>query len=168
VSASEKGCTSDPVIILNEITLTLYSGHCDEVCCFTRPSDLRSLRRARHLIDRCYDRPLDLAQLSSEASFSRYHFIRLFRSAYAQTPHQYLTQRRIEKAKELLSSSTLSITEVCLAVGFQSLGSFSTLFRRTVGRAPTDYRARSIARRRTPQRFIPACYLVMAGLQPRL
>ena len=73
-----------------------------------------------------------------------------------------------DKAKELLSSSTLSITEVCLAVGFQSLGSFSTLFRRTVGRAPTDYRARAIARRRTPQRFIPACYLVMAGLQPRL
>ena len=129
---------------------------------------MNRVERARLMIDRCYDRPLDLDQLSREAGFSRFHFIRLFRSAYAQTPHQYLTRRRMEKAKELLSSSTLSITEVCLAVGFQSVGSFSTLFRRTVGRAPTDYRARALARRRTPQRFIPACYLVMSGIEPRL
>src|SRR5450432_1346130 len=88
------------------------------------------LRLARTFIERHYDAPITLERISEEAGFSPYHFIRLFRAAYRQTPHQYVMQQRIEKAKDLLRSSDLSIIDVCYAVGFESLGSFSTLFRR--------------------------------------
>ena len=119
------------------------------------------LRRARAMIDGRYDHPLNLDQLAREAGFSRYHFIRLFRQAYRQTPHQYLTRKRIEKAKELLADEALSVTEVCLAVGFQSLGSFSTLFHKYVGQSPQRYRLLLIARRK----YVPACFLIMAGIE---
>jgi AraC-like DNA-binding protein len=128
---------------------------------FTR----EQLNRAREFIDTCYNLPLDLEQISSQARFSRYHFIRLFRSAYAQTPHQYLIQKRIEKAKDLLVSSKMSVTEVCFAVGFQSLGSFSALFHRCVGQPPRVYRARMLARRQPPRPFVPACFLTMFGVE---
>jgi AraC-like DNA-binding protein len=97
---------------------------------------------------------------------SRYHFLRLFRQVFDRTPHQYLTERRIQKAKELLASSQLSVTDVCFEVGFESLGSLSTLFHRHVGRPPISYRARVFLFRRFPQSNIPACFLIMYGLQP--
>src|SRR2546429_9125915 len=97
------------------------------------------LRRARRFIDECYDLPLDLNQISRQACLSRYHFLRLFRDTFQTTPHQYLIQRRIEKAKELLRSQPVSVTDVCFEVGFQSLGSFSSLFRKCVGDAPAKY-----------------------------
>jgi AraC-like DNA-binding protein len=122
------------------------------------------LSRARLLMDRCYDRPLDLRQLSTHASFSTFHFIRLFRRTYKRTPHQYLTQKRVEKAKELLAATDLTVTEVCFTVGFQSLGSFSTLFHKHVGQPPTEYRARMLERRRYPHRYIPGCFLKMCGI----
>src|SRR4051812_31334357 len=96
----------------------------------------RRLWRARLLIDSSFDRPLNLNTLSSEACFSRYHFIRLFKRAFNRTPHQYLVEKRIERAKELLASSRLSVTDVCFEIGFQSLGSFSTLFHKRVGASP--------------------------------
>jgi AraC-like DNA-binding protein len=74
------------------------------------------LNRARQLMDQSYDLPLDLKQISSEACFSRYHFLRLFRQAFNKTPHQYLVERRIEKAKELLTSADLRVTDVCFQV----------------------------------------------------
>jgi AraC-like DNA-binding protein len=126
------------------------------------------LRRARALIDACYDHPLDLEQIAGAASFSPYHFIRLFRRAFDQTPHQYLTQRRIEQAKLLLAAGELSVTEVCFAVGFQSLGSFSSLFHRSVGHPPKIYRARVQVRGWSPAKFVPMCFLRMFGVeQPR-
>src|SRR5260370_10769523 len=97
------------------------------------------LCRARTYIDECYDLPLDLTEISKQACLSRYHFLRLFRDTFATTPHQYLIQRRIAKAKELLCSERLSVTDVCFEVGVQSLGSFSALFRRCVGDAPNSY-----------------------------
>src|SRR5215472_17912577 len=100
------------------------------------------LRRARKYIDECYDLPLDLAAISKEACLSRYHFLRLFRDTFDTTPHQYLIQRRIEKAKELLRLRSLSVTDVCFEVGFESLGSFSSLFRKCVGDPPSGYRQR--------------------------
>jgi AraC-like DNA-binding protein len=124
------------------------------------PAQAERLRQARAFIDASFDRPLDLDQVARHAGFSRYHFIRLFHRAYGQTPHRYLTQRRIQKAKELLAAGRLTVTEVCLEVGFQSLGSFSTLFARHVGQPPQRYRALTVARRR----FIPACFLRMAGV----
>ena len=118
------------------------------------------LCRARTFIDECYDLPLDLDEISKQACLSRYHFLRLFREAFATTPHQYLMRRRIERAKELLRSRRLSVTDVCFEVGFQSLGSFSTLFRKCVGDPPTSYRQRE----RESLKKIPGCYVMMFGL----
>lgn len=120
------------------------------------------LCRARRLIDECYDMSLDLDEIASEACLSRYHFLRLFRDTFHTTPHQYLIQRRIEKAKELLSYGRLSVTDICFEVGFQSVGSFSSLFRRCVGDAPINYRGRE----QTSRRQIPSCFLFMHGLEP--
>jgi AraC-like DNA-binding protein len=118
------------------------------------------LCRARRYIDECYDLPLDLADISKQACLSRYHFLRLFRETFATTPHQYLMRRRIEKAKELLRSGSSSVTDVCFEVGFQSLGSFSALFRRCVGDAPVSYRERQ----KESLRKVPGCFLFMHGL----
>src|SRR5438309_9360422 len=126
-------------------------------------SDLHErLCRARTYIDECYDRPLDLTEISKQACLSRYHFLRLFRDTFATTPHQYLIQRRIEKAKELLCSERFSVTDVCFEVGFQSLGSFSALFRRCVGDAPNNYRERQ----KESLRKVPGCFILMFGLKP--
>jgi AraC-like DNA-binding protein len=124
----------------------------------------KRLRRARAFIDDCYDQPLDLDHISREACLSRYHFLRLFRQAFERTPHQYLTERRIQKAKELLTSTRLSVTDVCFEVGFESLGSFSTLFHKHVGRPPVTYRARMFDFKRFPQKQIPGCFLFMYGV----
>src|SRR2546429_9854243 len=121
------------------------------------------LRRARRFIDECYDLPLDLNEISQQACLSRYHFLRLFREAFATTPHQYLMRRRIEKAKELLRSRRLSVTDVCFEVGFQSPGSFSTLFRKCVGAAPINYREREMQ----SLSKVPPCFLYMNGLALR-
>jgi len=121
----------------------------------------RRLARARKLMDECYHLPLDLEKISSEACLSRFHFLRLFRRAFNKTTHQYLTQRRIEKAKELLSSSGLTVTDVCFEVGFESLGSFSSLFHKHVGHPPITYRTIVFERRLERQRKVPACFLMM-------
>ncbi len=132
----------------------------------TDEAHIRSrLNRARALMDACYDQPLDLERIAVEASFSRYHFIRLFKQAFDQTPHQYLMNRRIEQAKDLLTAGELSVTEVCFAVGFQSLGSFSALFHRSVGQSPKLYRARVLVRGWSPHKFIPVCFLTMFGVE---
>jgi AraC-like DNA-binding protein len=104
--------------------------------------DLAHLRRARDLIDREYARPLDVDALARAALMSTAHFSRKFRAAYGETPYAYLMTRRIERAKALLRRGDLSVTEVCLAVGCKSLGSFSARFTQLAGETPTAYRAR--------------------------
>ncbi len=105
---------------------------------------LPALRRARDLIDLRYAEPLDLAALAREAGYSKFHFHRAFAAAYGETPHAYLTRRRLERAKTLLRVANLSVTEICFLVGFESLGSFSALFRRVVGQTPSEYRRASV------------------------
>ncbi len=100
------------------------------------------LRRARDLMDREYARPLDVAALARAALMSPAHFSRQFRAAYGETPYAYLMTRRIERAKALLRRGDRSVTEVCLAVGCTSLGSFSARFTQLAGETPTAYRAR--------------------------
>jgi AraC-like DNA-binding protein len=129
------------------------------------PDVYERLCRAREFIDLCYDLPLNLDQISSQACFSRFHFLRLFREAFAKTPHQYLVERRIEKAKELLTSDQLRVTDICFEVGFQSLGSFSSLFRKSVGQPPVLFREKARASA-TARRQIPGCFLVMYKLEP--
>ena len=108
-------------------------------------ANLAHLRRARDLMDREYARPLDVAALARAALMSPAHFSRQFRAAYGETPYAYLMTRRIERAKALLRGGNLSVTEVCLAVGCTSLGSFSARFTQLVGETPTAYRARDHA-----------------------
>jgi AraC-like DNA-binding protein len=104
-------------------------------------ADLAHLRRARDLIDREYSRPLDVPEMAKQALMSPSHFARRFRAAYGETPYSYLMTRRIERAQDLLRRGELSITDVCLAVGCTSLGSFSSRFTEIVGMTPTAYRA---------------------------
>jgi AraC-like DNA-binding protein len=122
---------------------------------------LRHLRRARDHIDRHYLTDLDLDQLAQIAGVSRFHFARSFQSAYGETPIRYLTRRRIERAQDLLRNANLTVTEICVLVGFASLGSFSTRFTQYVGECPTDYRNRWAARGAP---HIPGCYLFMCGV----
>jgi AraC-like DNA-binding protein len=116
-------------------------------------ANLALLRRARDFMDREYARPLDVAELARVALMSPGHFQRQFRAAYGETPHAYLMTRRIERAKALLRRGDLSVTEVCLAVGCTSLGSFSARFTELVGQTPTAYRARDHA----PLASVPGC-----------
>lgn len=104
-------------------------------------AELAHLRRARDLIDREYARPLDVPEMARQALMSPSHFARRFRAAYGETPYSYLMTRRIERAQELLRRGELSVTEVCLAVGATSLGSFSSRFTEIVGMTPSAFRA---------------------------
>lgn len=119
------------------------------------------LRRARDLIDRSYDQPLDLAVLANEAAVSRSHFVRTFAATYGETPIRYLTRRRIERAQDLLRSANLTVTEISVMVGFTSLGSFTSRFKALVGLTPTRYRDRWATSGGT---HIPGCFLFMRGI----
>jgi AraC-like DNA-binding protein len=122
------------------------------------------LRRARDLADRRYAEPLDLDALAAAAGVSKYHFLRCFTSVYGITPARYLTERRIERAQDLLRATNLTVTEICHLVGFGSLGSFSSRFTALVGESPSAYQARYAARGVPP---IPGCYVFMHGLSDR-
>jgi AraC-like DNA-binding protein len=105
-------------------------------------SDLVRLRQARDRMDRDYAQPLDVPELARVALMSPGHFSRSFRAAFGETPYSYLMTRRIERAKALLRRGDLTVTEVCMAVGCTSLGSFSSRFAELVGESPSAYRAR--------------------------
>lgn len=122
---------------------------------------LPHLRQARDHIDRHYHRPLDLDQLAAVAGVSKFHFTRSFEAAYGETPIRYLTRRRIERAQDLLRTVNVTVTEVCMLVGFSSLGSFSSRFAQLVGESPTAYRDRWAAQG-GPR--VPGCYLFMSGV----
>jgi AraC-like DNA-binding protein len=122
---------------------------------------LAHLRRARDHIDRNYQEPLDLDRLADVAGVSKYHFTRCFDATYGETPIRYLTRRRIERAQDLLRVANLTVTEVCMSVGFASLGSFSTRFTQLVGESPTAYRDRWAARGGP---CVPGCFLFMRGV----
>ncbi|MDE3113364.1 MAG: helix-turn-helix transcriptional regulator [Chloroflexota bacterium] len=102
----------------------------------------RRLLRARDAMDRSYAQPLDVAALARVAQVSEAHFIRSFRATFGETPHRYLQRRRVERAMFLLRESDRSVTDVCLDVGFSSLGTFSRTFREIVGETPSEYRER--------------------------
>ena len=105
--------------------------------------DLVRLRQARDRMDREYTEPLDVPALARTALMSPGHFQRSFRAEFGETPYGYLMTRRIERAKALLRRGDLSVTEVCMAVGCTSLGSFSSRFTELVGETPSAYRART-------------------------
>jgi AraC-like DNA-binding protein len=122
-------------------------------------SALRMLRQARDRIDRDYAEPVGIVALAAEAGYSHSHFIRAFRAAYGETPGAYRARRRVERACELLRSANLTVTEICLLVGFSSLGTFSTRFAEITGVSPSEYR-RQAAERGGPAP-IPGCFVLM-------
>jgi len=101
----------------------------------------RHLLRAKDLIDARYREPLDVPALAAAAHMSPAHFSRAFRTAFGETPHQYLLTRRLERAAALLRSTDRGVAEICFLVGLRSVGSFTTSFGRAYGRTPTAYRA---------------------------
>jgi AraC-like DNA-binding protein len=125
------------------------------------PGDvLVHLRRARDHADRHYTEPLDLASLAAIAGMSRFHFQRLFTATYGHSPAVHLSLRRVERAQDLLRATNLTVTEVCHAVGFTSLGSFSSRFRTLVGESPSEFQRRYAADG-APR--IPGCFVFMRG-----
>jgi AraC-like DNA-binding protein len=119
----------------------------------------RRMLRARDAMDRSYAEPLDISTLARIAHVSEAHFIRTFRATFGETPNRYLQRRRVERAMFLLRSSEQSVTDVCMAVGFSSLGTFSRVFTEIVGEPPSVYR------RRGPLAPVPSCF-AMAWLRP--
>jgi AraC-like DNA-binding protein len=101
----------------------------------------RHLLRAKDLADARYFEPLDVDDLARAAGLSRAHFSREFRRAFGESPHAYLLTRRLERAAALLRTTDRSVADICLSVGLQSVGSFTTSFRRMHGMSPTAYRA---------------------------
>jgi len=101
----------------------------------------RRLLRARDAMDRAYAEPLDVRAVAAVAHVSEAHFIRTFRSVFGETPHRYLQRRRVERSMFLLRETDRSVTDVCLDVGFSSLGTFSRMFKEIVGETPSAYRA---------------------------
>jgi AraC-like DNA-binding protein len=126
----------------------------------------RRIVQAKLFIDNHYSDNIDLGNISDEAYFSKFHFIRLFKKIYGKTPHQYLTSVRIGKAMELLKAN-IPVSDVCYAVGFESLSSFSGLFKRIVAVTPSIYleqqqriKAQVI---KSPLTFIPGCFAEKNG-----
>jgi AraC-like DNA-binding protein len=117
----------------------------------------RRMLRARDTIDRSYASSLDVAALARVAHVSPAHFARQFRAVFGETPHRYLQRRRIERAMELLRDTERPVTDVCLDVGFASLGTFSRTFSAVVGESPSAYRERTAGDRRAARQYVPAC-----------
>ena len=121
----------------------------------------RHLLRAKDLADARYFEPLDVDDMARAAGLSRAHFSREFRRVFGETPHAYLLTRRLERAAALLRNTDRSVTDICFAVGLQSLGSFTTSFTGTFGESPTAYRARFPPAIQRAQ--LPSCVLRAYG-----
>jgi AraC-like DNA-binding protein len=129
------------------------------------PQTHRDLREARDFMRHAYGRPISLPDVASRANLSPFHFLRVYKRAYGETPHEFLTRLRIERAKTLLARGSHNVTEACFEVGFSSLGSFSNLFAYRVGLSPSEYRryARSTISVPSTARslFVPSCFFTM-------
>ncbi len=129
---------------------------------YKNPDLYKRIIRAKELIDDCCTEQLDIERIAREAYFSPYHFLRTFKKIYNKTPHRYLTERRIDKAKQLLAKDT-TVTEVCFEIGFESIGSFSTLFNRYVGQSPARYRFEQARKLylsvNFPEKLVPSCFI---------
>lgn len=107
----------------------------------TTPSPARHLLRAKDLADARYPEPLTVTELARAAGLSRAHFSREFKKTFGETPHQYLITRRLERSAALLRTTDWSVARICFEVGLESVGSYTTSFRRMFGKTPTEYRA---------------------------
>jgi transcriptional regulator GlxA family with amidase domain len=129
------------------------------------PQTHRDLREAREFMRHAYGRPVSLPDVAAQANLSPYHFLRVYKRAYGETPHEFLTRLRIERAKRLLAKGSHNVTEACFEVGFSSLGSFSNLFAYRVGLPPSEYRRHARSMISVPSTirslFVPSCFFTM-------
>ena len=129
------------------------------------PQTYRSLTQAREFMRHAYGTPVSLPDVAALANLSPYHFLRVYKQTFQETPHEFLTRLRIERAKTLLAKGSHNVTEACFEVGFSSLGSFSTLFAHRVGLSPSAYRRyvrSSVAVPATVRPlFVPTCFFAM-------
>ena len=137
---------------------------------FLKHDGFRSLCHARELLSEVQESPLSIADVAREVHISPFHFIRQFEAVFGSTPHQFRIQSRLERAKHLLAIGHYSVTDVCLEVGFSSLGSFSDLFTRRIGETPSAYRRRVRVMGQVPgsvpRDLIPGCLSLMRHLPP--
>jgi AraC-like DNA-binding protein len=128
---------------------------------------LARLCRARDMLREVHERPLTINDVAREAAISPFHFIRQFNALFGATPHQFRIQARLNRAKELLALGDDSVTDVCLDIGFSSLGSFSDLFARRVGMLPSAYRRRArsmvVVPGIVPKELFPGCINLMGA-----
>jgi AraC-like DNA-binding protein len=110
--------------------------------CYSNKAQIDTVIGTRHYINNNFDKELNLDLLSHIRFTSKFHLLRLFKKYYGQTPKQYLTEKRIEQAKELLNKGT-NVSETCFDIGFESPSSFSTLFKSRVGLTPTEFQKRA-------------------------
>jgi AraC-like DNA-binding protein len=133
-----------------------------------RHEGFRRLCHARDLLRECDDETRTVAEIARAVGLSPFHFSRQFEALFGVTPHQFRMHARLTRARELLSTGTRSVTEVCMEVGFSSLGSFSALFRRAVGETPSAYQRRFQRLEKppgtVPPALTPGCLSLMAGL----
>src|SRR5215217_2658268 len=129
------------------------------------PQTYKSLSEARDFMRYAYGRQVSLPDVAARANLSPFHFLRVYKRAFGETPHEFLTRLRIERAKRLLARGSHNVTEACFEVGFSSLGSFSALFAHRVGLSPSEYRryARSTISIPSAVRslFVPSCFFTM-------
>jgi AraC-like DNA-binding protein len=124
----------------------------------------RRLCRAREMLCELDERTLSVRDVARDVAISQFHFIRQFEAVFGLTPHRFRTRTRIDHAKQLLIRGELSVTEVCMELGFSSLGSFSDLFTRHVGTSPSAYRRRVHAVGGLPHSLASGCLSLMALL----
>lgn len=129
---------------------------------YPRAYRYRRIVKAKRFIDDHYDQDIDLDDISDEANFSKYHFLRLFKQAYGKTPWQYLLEVRIDHAAELLKKGQYSVTKICFIVGFESVASFSTLFKKMRGISPNTFRNNKRQKKhlltKEPLKVVPYCF----------
>jgi AraC-like DNA-binding protein len=138
----------------------------EEITTYPKIYLYKRIVQSKLFIDSNFSSPIDLENIADEASFSKFHFIRLFKSIYGKTPHQYLIQVRIDKAIIFLQEGR-SVNEVCELVGFESISSFTGLFKRKIGCTPSAWQQQWVERKEQisakPLRFIPNCFAEQNG-----
>jgi AraC-like DNA-binding protein len=148
------------------VALNLISMTADNHSLYPKIYLYKRIVHAKLFIDNHYSEKIDLDNIADEAHFSKFHFIRLFKSFYGKTPHHYLTKVRIDKAKELLTKDS-SVSDVCYSVGFDSVTSFTGLFKKLVGASPSVFQKQQQKRNAditaAPLQFIPNCFAETHG-----